>query len=64
MEITRKQKVIGKIKLNQFRRIELERREMNSLQGGSSGECAYVCGGGTLPSNWSSSLMDNQDDLS
>jgi natural product precursor len=33
-------KEIGKIKLNQFRNAELERREMNSLKGGCSCKCA------------------------
>ena len=37
-------KTLKSIKLNQFRKDELEKREMNSLQGGSENMCYYWCG--------------------
>ena len=41
----KKVKKLSGIKLNQLRENELEKREMNSLQGGSSKEiCYYYCG--------------------
>jgi natural product precursor len=39
-------KNLGKIKLNQFRKAELEKRAMHSLIGGSGGSCVCVCVGG------------------
>lgn len=38
-------KTLGKLKLNQFRKAELEKRELNALKGGCSCKCA--CGGGS-----------------
>jgi len=37
-------KKLGKLKLNQFSKAELEKREMNALKGGCS--CACPCAGG------------------
>jgi natural product precursor len=37
-------KTLGKLKLNQFRKAELEKREMNALKGGCSCKCG--CAGG------------------
>ncbi|WP_366139621.1 TIGR04149 family rSAM-modified RiPP [uncultured Parabacteroides sp.] len=37
-------KTLGKIKLNEFRKVELEKRKMNSLKGG----CVCKCGCTTL----------------
>jgi natural product precursor len=40
----KKTKTLGKIKLNQFRKVELERREMNILKGGCNCTgCACGC---------------------
>lgn len=36
-------KTLGKLKLNEFRKAELEKRELNTLKGGCSCKCA--CGG-------------------
>jgi natural product precursor len=36
-------KTLGKIKLNQFRKTELEQREMNALKGGCSCTCPCAC---------------------
>jgi len=39
-------KTLGKIKLNQFRKSELEQREMNALKGGCScSQCPCSCPG-------------------
>ena len=40
----KKMKKLGKLKLNQFSKAELEKREMNALKGGCS--CACPCAGG------------------
>lgn len=37
-------KTLGKLKLNEFRKAELEKRELNALKGGCSG-CKCACGG-------------------
>ncbi|MFV0271364.1 MAG: TIGR04149 family rSAM-modified RiPP [Macellibacteroides fermentans] len=41
-------KTLGKLKLNQFRKAELEKREMNILKGGCSCKCACSGGDGAL----------------
>jgi natural product precursor len=35
-----KTKILGKLKLNQFRKAELEKRELNVLKGGCSCKCS------------------------
>lgn len=35
-------KTLGKLKLNEFRKAELEKRELNSLKGGCKCKCGYV----------------------
>jgi natural product precursor len=35
-------KTLSKVKLNEFRKIELEKRELNALKGGCSCKCACV----------------------
>lgn len=40
----KKMKTLGKLKLNEFRKAELEKRELNTLKGGCSCKCA--CAGG------------------
>lgn len=35
-------KTLGKLKLNEFRKAELEKRELNTLKGGCSCKCACV----------------------
>ncbi|RHR37757.1 rSAM-modified peptide [Parabacteroides sp. AF18-52] len=40
----KKMKTLGKLKLNEFRKSELEKRELNTLKGGCSCKCA--CAGG------------------
>ncbi|MDR1583952.1 MAG: TIGR04149 family rSAM-modified RiPP [Prevotellaceae bacterium] len=37
-----KTRTLGKLKLNQFRKVELEKREMNALKGGCSCKCGCV----------------------
>jgi natural product precursor len=44
LRIFNKMKTLGKLKLNQLRKAELEKREMNALKGGCS--CKCVCAGG------------------
>lgn len=54
-----KRKVLGKIKLNQLKKSELEQRELNAIKGGICADCActnyypYTGGGnsssGTVP---------------
>jgi len=40
-------KTLGKLKLNQLRKAELEKREMNALKGGCDCGTACGCGGDT-----------------
>ncbi|MCE8898736.1 TIGR04149 family rSAM-modified RiPP [Parabacteroides distasonis] len=42
-----KKNVLGKLKLNQLRKSELEKREMNALKGGCTTSCSAcsLCGG-------------------
>jgi natural product precursor len=42
-------KTLGKLKLNQFRKAELEKREINALRGGCYCKCA--CAGGSSDLN-------------
>ena len=44
MESTSKPKEIGKIKLNQLGKSELEKREMSALKGGEYEACFGKCG--------------------
>lgn len=46
-------KTLGKIKLNEFRKAELEKRELNTLKGGCS-KCKCACAGGSWESTNSS----------
>jgi natural product precursor len=45
-------KTLGKLKLNQFRKTELEKRELNALKGGCSCKCACTI------ISWGSSTAD------
>lgn len=44
-------KVLGKIKLNEFRKVELEKRQMNALKG----SCSCKCGCAGVPPYMSTS---------
>jgi natural product precursor len=38
---SKKAKTLVELKLNQFRKVELEKRELNVLKGGCSCKCSY-----------------------
>lgn len=42
-------KKLGKLKLNQLSKAELENREMNALRGGDCSGCTCVCMGSSFP---------------
>lgn len=58
-------KKLGKLKLNHISKVEMEKREMGQLAGGSgdcSGSCACGCDGGTGGSSTSSNRNANNTD--
>ncbi|MBB4624848.1 MULTISPECIES: TIGR04149 family rSAM-modified RiPP [Parabacteroides] len=54
-------KTLGKIKLNEFRKSELEKRELNTLRGGCSCKNYCSCSGSSDYENTSSSSSSTKN---